>query len=179
MRHYFVNDWSRHTVVCRAAKKIRAYTSVLFTRTKISPISAFCILKTIAPISTKFIYFMLYIYTTFHTKFERNRASSSRDIRSQKSSDFLRILFFLLRTKPEIISSRAKTIFSCFDFLQIWYTYRAIKDLRIQRFSWNSMPIRKSYTQFSLDFFQNFLSRLPNRPLTLSIWNFYQAFKYY
>ena len=114
-----------------AAKKIRANTSVLFTRTRISPISAFRILKTIVPISTKFIYFMLYIYTTLHTKFERNRASSSRDIRSQKSSDFLRILyFFLLRTKLEII--RAKTIFSCFDFLQIWYTYRAIKDLQTQ-----------------------------------------------
>ena len=119
-----------------AAKKIRANTSVLFTRTRISPISAFRILKTIAPISTKFIYFMLYIYTTLHTKFERNRASSSRDIRSQKSSDFLRILFFhlilLLHTKLEIISIRAKTIFSCLDFLQIWYTYRAIKDLQTQ-----------------------------------------------
>ena len=82
--------------MCRAAKKERANTSVLFTRTKITPISASRISKTIEPISTKFTYFMLYIYTTFHTKFEINRASSSRDICSQKSSDFLRIflLFF-------------------------------------------------------------------------------------
>ena len=59
-------------------------------------------LKKAVPISTKFIYFMLYMYTTFHAKFERNLTINSRDIRSQKSSDFLRILFFL-RTKPEII----------------------------------------------------------------------------
>ena len=84
---------SRHTVVCRAAKKRRANTSVLFTRTRITPISASRIFKTTVPISTKFIYVMLYIYTTFHIKFERNRASSSWDIRSQKSSDFLRIFF--------------------------------------------------------------------------------------
>ena len=122
---------SRHTVVCRAAKKSRPYTRVLFTRTRIFPISAFCISKTIAPIFTKFIYFMLYIYTTSHTKFKRNRVRGLRDIRSQKSSDFLRI-FFLLRTKPKIFLSRAKTIFSCFDFIQIWHTYRAIKDLQIQ-----------------------------------------------
>ena len=107
-----------------------ANTSVLFTRTKISPILAFRISKSIAPISTKFIYFMPYIYATSHTKFERNRANSSRDIRSQKSSDFLRIFLFffllLLRTKLKIILSRAKTTFSCSDFLQIWYTYKTI-----------------------------------------------------
>ena len=153
---------SRHTVVCRAAKQDTRNTSVLFTRTKILPILAFHISKGIAPISTKFIYFMLCIYTTLHTKFERNRSSSSRDICSQKSSGFLGFssYFFLLRTKLKIILSRAKTTFSCSDFLQIWYTYRAINELQFQWFWSNSELIWKSYKQFSLDFFLNLLSRL-------------------
>ena len=125
-----------------------------------------------------YIFYALHIHDLSYEIWKKSRQQFARYSFS-KVVWFSSYSFFLLRTKPEIISSLAKTIFSCFDFLQIWYTYRAIKDLRIQRFSWNSMPIRKSYTQFSLDFFQNFLSRLPNRPLTLSIWNFYQAFKYY
>ena len=70
----------RHTVVCRAAKKVARNRRVLFTRTKISPISTSRILKTTERISTKFTYFMLYIYLTLHTKFNVDCASGSRDI---------------------------------------------------------------------------------------------------
>ena len=70
----------RHTVVCRVAKKVTHNTRVLFTRTKISPISTSRILKTTRWISTKFTYFMLYIYLTLHTEFGVDCNSGSRDI---------------------------------------------------------------------------------------------------
>ena len=57
---------SRHTVVS-AAKKTKEdawHTSVLYTSTVKLPNSAFCISKTIKPISIKFIHFLPYIYTT-------------------------------------------------------------------------------------------------------------------
>ena len=127
------------------------------------------------------LYILCSTYTPPYIPNLKEIAPAVREIFVLKSRLIFFVFFFflLLRTKLKLISIRAKTIFSCFDFIQIWYTYRAIKDLGIQRFSWNSMPIWKSYTQFLLDFFQNFLSRLPNRALTLSIWNFYQAFEYY
>ena len=52
-------------------------TQVLFTGTAKLPNSAFCISKTTKLISTKFIYFLPYIYTTLHMKIEGNRFSSS------------------------------------------------------------------------------------------------------
>ena len=55
-----------------AAKKTVWRTSVLFTRTPVSTFSAYCSLKTIGAISTKFIYVLPPIYTTSQTKFERN-----------------------------------------------------------------------------------------------------------
>ena len=70
----------RHTVVCRATKKVACNTCVLFAHTKISPISTSRILKTTKRISTKFTYFMLYIYLTLHTKFDIDCASGSQDI---------------------------------------------------------------------------------------------------
>ena len=63
-----------------AAKKTKKdvqHTSVLFTGTAKLPNSAFCISKTTQPISTKFMYFMPYIYTTSHIKFEGNHFCSS------------------------------------------------------------------------------------------------------
>ena len=63
-----------------AAKKTKKdvwHTSVLFAGTAKLPNSAFCISKTTKPISTKFTYFLLFIYTTLHSKFEGNRFSSS------------------------------------------------------------------------------------------------------
>ena len=55
-----------------AAKKAAWRTSVLFTRTPVSTVSAYCSLKTIGAISTKFIYVVPLIYTTLYTKFERS-----------------------------------------------------------------------------------------------------------
>ena len=63
-----------------AAKKPKEdarHTSVLFTGTVKLLNSAFCISKTTKPISTKFTYFLPYIYTTLHTKIEGNSFSSS------------------------------------------------------------------------------------------------------
>ena len=70
---------SRHTVASvSAAKKTKEdarHTSVLFTGTVKLPNSAFCISKTTLPISTKFTYFLPYIYATSHIKFEGNSFS--------------------------------------------------------------------------------------------------------
>ena len=70
-------------VVCRAAKKVTCNTRVLFTRTctKILLISTSRILKTTQRISTKFKYFMFYIYLTLHIDFDVDCSSGSRDIR--------------------------------------------------------------------------------------------------
>ena len=71
---------SRHTVVCQRPRKTHGTRNVLFTRTAKSPISASCIFITARQICTKFTYVMPSIYTTSHTKFERNRLSVSRDM---------------------------------------------------------------------------------------------------
>ena len=63
-----------------AAKKAVWRASVLFTGTANSPFSTPRISITTRLISIKFTYFMPYIYVTLHTKFERNRPSSSRDV---------------------------------------------------------------------------------------------------
>ena len=66
-----------------AAKKTKEdvrHTSVLFAGTVKLPNSAFCISKVTKLISTKFAYFLPYIYTTSHIEIEGNRFSSSRDV---------------------------------------------------------------------------------------------------
>ena len=63
--------------VAKKTKKDMRHTSVLFTGTAKLPNSAFCISKTTKLTSTKFIYFLPYIYTTSHIKIEGNRFSSS------------------------------------------------------------------------------------------------------
>ena len=63
-----------------AAKKPKEdarHTSVLFTGTMKLSNAAICISKTTLPISTKFTYFLPYIYTTSHIKIEGNSFSSS------------------------------------------------------------------------------------------------------
>ena len=64
-------------VVCHAAKKVVHNTRVLFTCTKILPIATSRILNTTEHISTKFTYFMLYIYLTLHTEFDIDCTSGS------------------------------------------------------------------------------------------------------
>ena len=53
-------DISRHAVAKKTKEDVW-HTSVLFTGTVKSPNSAFCISKTVKPISTKFIYFLPYL----------------------------------------------------------------------------------------------------------------------
>ena len=63
-----------------AAKKPKEdarHTSVLFTGTVKLPNSAICTSKNTLPISTKFTYFLPYIYTTLHIKIEGNSFSGS------------------------------------------------------------------------------------------------------
>ena len=81
---------------------------------------AFCISKTTTTISTKFTYFLPYIYTTSQIKIEGNHFSISWDICSWKLPNFLHIL--LLRTKLQIYLSYVKITFSCCNFFQIWNT---------------------------------------------------------
>ena len=64
----------------KKTKEDMRHTNVLFTGTVKLPNSAFCISKTTIPISTKFTYFLPYIYTTSHIKIEGDSFSSSRDI---------------------------------------------------------------------------------------------------
>ena len=63
-----------------AAKEVVWHTSVLFTGTAKSPFSTHHISITTGLTSIKFTYFMPSIYTTLHTKFEKNWLSSLQDI---------------------------------------------------------------------------------------------------
>ena len=87
-----------NTAVCQRPRKQKSqktedmwHTSVLFTGIIKLPNSAFHISKTTKPISTKFIYFLSYIYTTSHIKIEGNRFSSSWEICYWKLPNFLHI----------------------------------------------------------------------------------------
>ena len=80
---------SGHMVVCQqptsvcgtqVGKSYMRHTSMLFTRTAESPFLTPHISITTGPISIKFTYFMPFIYTTLHTKFEENRISSLQDM---------------------------------------------------------------------------------------------------
>ena len=64
-----------HSRVSAAKEDVR-HTSVLFTGKAKSPFSTPHISITTGPISIKFKYFMLSIYTTLHIKFEENWLSS-------------------------------------------------------------------------------------------------------
>ena len=77
-----------------AAKNAVWHISVLFTGTPNSPFSTPCISIATWPISIKFTYFMPSIYATLHTKFEKNRLSSSRDVFLKISPFFFFFLFF-------------------------------------------------------------------------------------
>ena len=87
--HFHTSDQSKMPVYIKTHSSVSAankpkedarHTSVLFTGTVKLPNSAFCISKPTIPISTKFTYFLPYIYTTSHIKIEGNGFSSSRDI---------------------------------------------------------------------------------------------------
>ena len=114
-------------------------TNVLFIGTVKLPNSAFCISKTTILISNKFTYFLPYIYTTSHIKIEENSFSSSWDICSWKLPDFLHIfLLLLLCTKLQIYLSCIKITFACFNFFQIWNTYKAHWGLHFPKILRNS-----------------------------------------
>ena len=109
---------SRHTMCQRPRnKKDPQHTSVLlFTGTVKLLNSAFRISKTSKLISTKFIYFLPYIYTTSHIQIKENPLSTYWDICSWKLPDFLHI-FLLLCTKLQIYLSHIKINLLMFQFL--------------------------------------------------------------
>ena len=76
MHIYYIYIYIKTRGSVSAAKKIARRTSVLFTGTPIHTFSAYCSLKTIGAISTKFTYGLPPIYTTSQAKFERNRPCS-------------------------------------------------------------------------------------------------------
>ena len=78
-----------------AAKKAVWRTNVLLTGTANLLFSVPRISITTGQISIKFTYFMSYIYTTLHTKFERNWFSSTREICVPENCPiFFTFLFF-------------------------------------------------------------------------------------
>ena len=93
----------RYTVgsvsVAKKTKEDVRHTRMLFTGTVKFPNSAFCISKTTKPISTKFILFLLYIYTTSRIQI-KEIASVVLEIYVPEMPNFLHI--FLLHTKLQI-----------------------------------------------------------------------------
>ena len=67
---------SRHAVVCQRPRKPYDAQACYFREPPFHTFSAYCSLKTIGAISTKFIYVVPPIYTTSQTKFERNTPGS-------------------------------------------------------------------------------------------------------
>ena len=66
-----ITTYSRVSATKKAKEDVQ-HASVLFTGTVKLPNSAIHISKTTKPISTKFIYFLPYIYTTSHIKTHTN-----------------------------------------------------------------------------------------------------------
>ena len=80
-----------------AAKKTKEdtrHTSVLFTGTVKLPNSAFCISKTTIPISTKFTYFLPYIYTQLHISKLKEIALAVLEISVPENCPIFLIFFF-------------------------------------------------------------------------------------
>ena len=117
-----------------AAKKTKEdarHTSVLFTGTVKLPNSAFCISKTAKSISTKFTYFLPYIYTTSHIKitgnsFIKTHSSVSVAKKTKEDARHRSVLFTGIVKLPNsafCISKTAKSISTKFTyFLPYIYT---------------------------------------------------------
>ena len=87
---------SRHKVLCQRPRK-PCGTQVCYLQEPLTRcFLTLCISVTTRPISIKFTYFMPSIYTTLHTKLERNRPSGLRDMLFWKLPHFH--LFLLLCT---------------------------------------------------------------------------------
>ena len=111
---------SRHTVVCQQPRK-QCGAKVFFTGIANSPFSTPCISITTALICFKFTYYMPSIYTTLHTKCERNQLSSSLDV-------FLKIAphFSSSHHFTKVTLSQPMIPFSWIDFFYIWHTCKAL-----------------------------------------------------
>ena len=145
--------------MAKKTKEDVRHTSVLFTGTVKLLNSAFCISKSTKPISTKFIYFLPYIYTTSHIKFEGNLLRYLFLKIAQFSSHFS---FYSPSHKITNVFKSCKITFQCFNFFQFWNTNNAHLGLyfpKILRYSTKKM--RELYTTIS-QFFHNLLSHLPD-----------------
>ena len=97
-----------------AAKKAIWCTNVFFAGTANSPFSTPRFSVTTGLICYKVTYFMLSIYATLHTKFERNWLSSSRNVFMEISpvSSLFSSSSFSLHHFTKVILSQPKTPFS-------------------------------------------------------------------
>ena len=91
-----IADTYQDTWSCFSSQERHKTHSVLFTGSRKFLISTPCITGNTQRSFIKFTYFMLYIYTTLHIKFERNSVIGEQDIHFQKMPNFLQI--FLLPT---------------------------------------------------------------------------------
>ena len=89
---------SRHAVVCQRPRNCVTHKCVIYGN-PIHTFSAYCSLKTIGAISTKFTYVVPPIYTNSQTKFESYSPRSLLVIHTWNLTDFIRLfLLILLRT---------------------------------------------------------------------------------
>ena len=153
--------------MCRAAKKERANTQcVIYANQNYADFGLLYLENYRADCYEIYIFYALHEHDLPYQIGKKSRWKFARYSFS-KVVWFSSYFFLLLRTKPQTISSRTKTIFTSFDFLQIWYTYAGLKGLQNLWFWWNLKLFRASYKQISLDIFGNLLSRLPTRALML------------
>ena len=82
-----------------------------------------------------------------------------------RHSLFKNCQIFFSSSHQKLIKILQKYCFSCFNFLQIWYTHRR-PTYPVIWWNWFNKDI--------CNFCQNLLSRLLNRALMLRFWNFYQ-----
>ena len=122
---------SRHTVVCRAAKR-NARTHVCYLHEP-----KFCRFKPSVSqkLSRRFLrnlYILCPTYTPPLIPNLKEIASVVREIFVLKNRPiFFVFFFFFFFFAPKLKSFKVqKIIFSCFDFLQIWYTYTGLKGLQ-------------------------------------------------
>ena len=130
---------SKHTVVCQQPRKQKktcdTHASVSLTGTTKLPNSAFHISKTSKPISTKFIYFLPYIYATSHIKIEEHHF---KIFVPENCPIFFTFSSFYI--KLQIYLTCVKITFSCFNFFQIWNTNNAYLGLESKK-DWGSYDI--------------------------------------
>ena len=119
--------------------------------------------------------FIYILWSTYTLPLIQNRASSLRDIYSFSkvvwiSSSSLQTRYDLKPGKNHLLLLRFSS-----NLVHISNYKRPTNPVIFIEFYANLKELHPIFARF----FQNFLSRLPNTALTLSLWKFYQTFEYY